>query len=89
MPHAPTPWIGLAALVAMFVLPFLPDWLLEGPARSATALAGTSALPATHHGPSGTSAPMSTTRPNRPPVASCADWTGPKRRSATCPPPAD
>jgi hypothetical protein len=31
MPHAPTPWIGLAALVAMFVLPFLPDWLFEGP----------------------------------------------------------
>jgi hypothetical protein len=30
MPHAPTPWIGLAALVAMFVLPFLPAWLFEG-----------------------------------------------------------
>jgi hypothetical protein len=26
-----TPWIGLAALVAMFVIPFLPDWLFEGP----------------------------------------------------------
>jgi hypothetical protein len=25
------PWIGLAALVAMFVLPFLPTWLFEGP----------------------------------------------------------
>jgi hypothetical protein len=33
MPHAPTPWIGLAALVAMFVLPFLPSWLFEGPRR--------------------------------------------------------
>jgi hypothetical protein len=31
MPHAPTPWIGLAALAAMFVLPWLPDWLFEGP----------------------------------------------------------
>lgn len=27
----PVPWIGLLALVAMFVIPFLPDWLLEGP----------------------------------------------------------
>jgi hypothetical protein len=26
-----TPWAGLAALVAMFVLPFLPAWLFEGP----------------------------------------------------------
>jgi hypothetical protein len=26
-----TPWIGLAALVAMFVIPFLPSWLWEGP----------------------------------------------------------
>ena len=26
-----TPWIGLVALVAMFVLPFLPAWLFEGP----------------------------------------------------------
>lgn len=31
MPHAPTPWIGLAALAAMFLLPFLPAWLFEGP----------------------------------------------------------
>jgi hypothetical protein len=26
-----TPWIGLAALVVMFAIPFLPDWLFEGP----------------------------------------------------------
>jgi hypothetical protein len=26
-----TPWIGLAALIAMFVIPFLPNWLFEGP----------------------------------------------------------
>jgi hypothetical protein len=31
MPHAPTPWVGLAALVAMFVIPMLPNWLFEGP----------------------------------------------------------
>jgi hypothetical protein len=31
MPHVNTPWIGLIALVAMFVLPFLPPWLFEGP----------------------------------------------------------
>ncbi len=31
MPPATTPWIGLIALVAMFVLPLLPDWLFEGP----------------------------------------------------------
>jgi hypothetical protein len=31
MPHAPTPWIGLAALAAMFVIPYLPTWLFEGP----------------------------------------------------------
>ena len=26
-----TPWIGLIALLAMFAIPFLPDWLFEGP----------------------------------------------------------
>jgi hypothetical protein len=26
-----TPWAGLLALVAMFVIPFLPNWLFEGP----------------------------------------------------------
>jgi hypothetical protein len=31
MSHAETPWIGLAALVVMFLLPFLPSWLFEGP----------------------------------------------------------
>lgn len=28
---ARVPWIGLAALVAMFVVPYLPSWLFEGP----------------------------------------------------------
>ena len=31
MAHNPVPWIGLLALVAMFVIPFLPDWVFEGP----------------------------------------------------------
>jgi hypothetical protein len=31
MAHAPTPWVGLAALVAMFLLPLLPIWVFEGP----------------------------------------------------------
>ena len=31
MGHVNTPWIGLVALVAMFVIPFLPSWLFEGP----------------------------------------------------------
>ena len=26
-----TPWIGLAALIGMFVLPYVPNWLFEGP----------------------------------------------------------
>jgi hypothetical protein len=34
MPDAPTPWVGLAALAAMFLLPLLPDWLFEGPRTS-------------------------------------------------------
>jgi hypothetical protein len=25
------PWVGLAALAAMFLIPFLPSWLFEGP----------------------------------------------------------
>ena len=29
--HSPVPWIGLLALVAMFVIPFLPSWIFEGP----------------------------------------------------------
>ena len=27
----PVPWAGLLALIAMFVIPFLPDWIFEGP----------------------------------------------------------
>jgi hypothetical protein len=34
MPDSPIPWVGLAALAAMFVLPLLPDWLFEGPRTS-------------------------------------------------------
>ena len=31
MPHVETPWIGLAAIVGMFLIPHLPAWLFEGP----------------------------------------------------------
>ncbi len=31
MPDIHIPWVGLAALLAMFVLPFLPSRLFEGP----------------------------------------------------------
>jgi hypothetical protein len=31
MPQVDTPWVGLAALGAMFAIPFLPSWLFEGP----------------------------------------------------------
>jgi hypothetical protein len=31
MPHTPTPWVGLAALLAMFLLPYLSAQLFEGP----------------------------------------------------------
>ena len=26
-----TPWIGLLALIALFLLPYVPDWVFEGP----------------------------------------------------------
>jgi hypothetical protein len=31
MARNPVPWIGLVALIAMFILPYLPNWLFEGP----------------------------------------------------------
>jgi hypothetical protein len=31
MVRNPVPWVGLLALVAMFVIPFLPEWIFEGP----------------------------------------------------------
>lgn len=31
MPHTPTPWVGLAALLAMFLLPYLSERLFQGP----------------------------------------------------------
>jgi hypothetical protein len=34
MPDTPTPWVGLVALAAMFLLPLLPNWLFEGPRTS-------------------------------------------------------
>jgi hypothetical protein len=31
VPDSPIPWAGIAALVAMLIIPFLPGWLFEGP----------------------------------------------------------
>lgn len=31
MKHTDVPWIGLVALIVMFALPYLPQWLFEGP----------------------------------------------------------
>jgi hypothetical protein len=56
MPNAPTPWVGLAALVAMFVLPYLPNWLLDGPRTVKHRPAGTSAPTAPPRGPATTTA---------------------------------
>jgi hypothetical protein len=34
MPDTPIPWVGLATVAAMVLLPLLPDWLFEGPRTS-------------------------------------------------------
>jgi hypothetical protein len=52
MPQVPTPWVGLATLIVMFAIPFLPDRLFEGPGRSSTGHAATSAASAVGRGPS-------------------------------------
>jgi hypothetical protein len=31
MLYQDTPWVGLVALGVMFILPFLPNWLFDGP----------------------------------------------------------
>jgi hypothetical protein len=31
MPDVDAPWVGLVALATMFLLPFAPAWLFEGP----------------------------------------------------------
>ena len=28
-----TPWLALVALIAMFLLPLVPEWLFEGPRK--------------------------------------------------------
>jgi hypothetical protein len=63
MPHAPTPWIGLAALAAMFIIPFLPIWLLKDRGPSGTGPSGTSAATATPPGPTTTPVPQRSMRP--------------------------
>jgi hypothetical protein len=80
MPHAPTPWVSLAALLAMFLLPFLPAWLFEGPRtvkhRPRRHVCGECGLPR----PTATFArPRRRRRPSSPSGASCL---GPSRRSA-------
>jgi hypothetical protein len=80
MPDIPTPWVGLAALLAMFVLPFVPDWLFEGPRTIRHGRAGMSAATATPPGPRGTSARLKRARPNRP----CgANFAGLRRRPSS------
>ena len=77
MPDTPTPWVGLAALAAMFLLPLLPDWLFEGPRTSkhwlGRHICGHYALP----GPASTFAPPGRARPARSFVASCAGFPRP------------
>ena len=50
MPHVDIPWIGLAAVVAMFALPFAPSWLFEGPRVISTDRDTTSAPTVEHLG---------------------------------------
>jgi hypothetical protein len=77
MPDTPIPWVGLAALAAMFLLPLLPDWLLRGRGRSSTGRAGMCAATATPPGPTSTPAPW----PNASLVRGCgARSTGSGRR---------
>jgi hypothetical protein len=57
MPDTPTPWVGLAALAAMFLLRLLPDWLFEGLRTASTGCAGTSGATAAPPGPTSTVAP--------------------------------
>jgi hypothetical protein len=33
MPDTNIPWVGLTALLAMLLIPFLPNWFLEGPRK--------------------------------------------------------
>jgi hypothetical protein len=80
MPDSPVPWVGLAALAAMFLLPLLPDWLFEGPRTSKHWLrrhiCGDCGAP----GPTSTPAPPGRARPARSFVASCAGSQGRLRR---------
>jgi hypothetical protein len=59
---ARTPWVGLAALIAMFAIPYLPPWLFEDRGRSSTGHAATSAAIAADPGPTGTPARLSARR---------------------------
>jgi hypothetical protein len=56
-----TPWIGLAALVAMFVVPFFQAGCLKGRERSNTGRAGMSVVSVAPLGATGTPANRSLT----------------------------
>jgi hypothetical protein len=53
MPDTPTPWVGVAALVAMFVLPFRPPGCLTAHGQSGTGRNGISVVTATLPGRTG------------------------------------
>jgi hypothetical protein len=76
MPDTPTPWVGLVALAAMFLLPSLPDWLFEGPRTSKHWLRRHSCGDCGAPGPTSTVAPPGRARPARSFVASWADFPG-------------
>lgn len=75
MPDSSIPWVGLAALAAMFVLPLLPNWLFEGPRTSKhwprRHICGDCGAP----GPTTTPAPLGRACPGRRYGASCAAST--------------
>ena len=57
------PWVGLAALIAMFVIPFLPSWLFGARGRSSTGRVGTCVATVVQRGARATSA--ASKRPTR------------------------
>jgi hypothetical protein len=65
MPDTPVPWVGLAALVAMFLLPYLLDRLFERPRTSKPGHTATFAATAALPGPTGTPATPPSVMPAR------------------------
>jgi hypothetical protein len=75
MPHAPTPWVGLVALLAMFCSHTYPTGYSKAHGRSATGRTATSAATATPPGSRGIPADLRRARPLRPFMESCAGST--------------